>query len=93
MENLMLEKTKNVFENKGYDLSVLEEWTEGGNIINLFDNENNICLLVVFDGEQDEFSFQRYFSLGEKTVCSVDKNFFNHESAKLVAELLNAKYE
>lgn len=83
----------NIFKEKGLNPDVLSEWADGGEVIKVFKNDSNICLLVKFEGDQDEYSFQRYFSIGTRTVCSIDKNFHLDKVAELVGDLLNAKYE
>lgn len=89
----MKEKLIEIFKNKGLNPDVLGEWTDGGDLIKVFENDSNICVLVKFKGDEDEYSFQRYFSLGTNTVCSVDKNFFMTDAPELIANLLNANYE
>jgi len=99
----MKEKLIQAFKNKGFNIDVLNEWTEFGEVIIFFNNEDNICVLVKFEGDEDEYSFQRYFSVGTpfqryfsgvtQTVCSVDKNFSMTDAPELIANLLNAKYE
>ena len=98
----MKEKLIEAFKNKGLNPKVLEEWIYGGDIIKFFENDSNICVLVKFEDDNesnlvcdpiDEYSFQRYFSIGDRTVCSVDKNFLMTDAPELIASLLNAKYE
>jgi hypothetical protein len=98
----MKEKLIEAFKNKGLNPKVLEECIEGGKIIKFFENDRNICVLVKFEDDsesnlvvdpRDEYSFQRYFSIGDRTACSVDKNFFMTDAPELIANLLNAKYE
>ena len=94
----MTEELKEILQRNKIDVEVVKEWTEGGEIISLFENEDNLCLLVQFKDDSGvekatEYSFQRYFTIGEKTVCSVDRTFFEVESATLVGQLLNKKYE
>ena len=94
----MTEELKEILQNNKIDVEVVKEWTEGGEIISLFENEDNLCLLVQFKDDSaveqaTEYSFQRYFTIGEKTVCSVDKTFIEAEAVTLVAKLLNKKYE
>lgn len=94
----MTEELKEILQNNKIDVEVVKEWTEGGEIISVFENEDNLCLLVQFKDDSaveqaTEYSFQRYFTIGEKTVCSVDKTFIEAEAVTLVAKLLNKKYE
>ena len=85
-------KLSRIFKEKGLNPDVLSEWADGGEVIKVFENDSNICLLVKFEGDQDEYSFQRYFNFKKKTICSVDKNFFIADAPELVARLLNLNY-
>lgn len=94
----MTEQLKEILQRNSVDVEVVKEWTEGGEVISVFENEDNLCLFVQFKDDSlvekaTEYSFQRYFTIGEKTVCSVDKTFIDAEAATLVAKLLNKKYE
>jgi hypothetical protein len=94
----MTDQLKETLQRNNIDVDVVEEWTEGGEVISVFENDDNLCLLVEFKDDTDvkqatEYSFQRYFTIGEKTVCSVDKTFIEAEAVTLAAKLLNKKYE
>lgn len=94
----MTKELKEILQNNKIDVEVVKEWTEGGEIISVFENEDNLCLLVQFKDDSaveqaTEYSFQRYFTIGEKTVCSIDKTFIEAEAVTLAGKLLNKKYE
>ena len=102
MNNTDFSKLSNIFKERGLNPDVLGEWTDGGDLIKVFENDSNICVLIKFEDDsgsnlvfvpRDEYSFQRYFSVGDTTVCSVDKNFFMIDAPELIANLLNSKYE
>lgn len=67
----------------GLDKAVFDEWTDGGKVIKTFDNPDNLCVLVKFEDESryanHNYYFQRFFTIGDKTECSVDKEFYQKD--------------
>ena len=87
------------------DPEVFEEWTDSkgtGKILKTFDNPGNLCVLVKFEDESryanHHYQFLRFFSLGNNTACSVDKEFYEKDLVKensaaiLMAILSNEKH-
>lgn len=98
----MNQELKDILQRNNIDVEVVKEWTEGGEVLSIFQNDYNLCLLVKFKHDEesnlvidpkDEYSFQRYFTIGDETVCSVDKTFTEIEAATLVGRLLNNKHK
>ena len=91
-----------IYDN-GLEKSEIESWTKGGKIIKMFDNKNNMCLLIEFKHDEKDknplYQYQRFFTIGDKTVCSVDKEFHKSDlkdveyaAAILIGFETNEKY-
>lgn len=88
------------------DPEVFEEWTDSkgtGKILKIFDNPDNLCVLVKFEDDSryanHNYQFQRFFSLGHLSLCSVDKDFYEKDlldkenaAAILVSLSVNEKH-
>lgn len=76
------------------NLTEVRKWVSDGKILNYFENESNFCVLVEFKkGKSKRYQFQRFFTIGDKTHCSVDSSFDDNTAPTELSRLLNQKFE
>lgn len=77
------------------DISVVNEWVDGRNVISFKRNDNNF-LLTCIEKDDDEFSysFLRFFNIGDNnTQCSVDFEAWSYKEAfRKLTEILEDRH-
>ena len=94
---------EDLIKKHGLDSTEVQSWLDGGNIVKLFDNPSNLCVLVEFKSDEKDknplYQFQRFFDVTGITYCSVDKEFhksdfkeIEHAPAILISFETNEKF-